>query len=190
VIATGGIVPPALQGHTPDIALRHDPAAARELLGETVLERPLRVESSGLESLIAGAVAECWHEVLGIDVEVVPPGGETRPDARVDYWLPGYADPEYYLRLLLHSGSALNDSGFAHPGFDDLIERARRERDGRTRLELYHSADRLAVAEEVARVPRYYARSLAVVKPSVSGWWEFGKSCASFADLVVSPRVT
>ncbi|HET9722292.1 MAG TPA: ABC transporter substrate-binding protein, partial [Actinomycetota bacterium] len=30
VVATGGVVPPALQGHTPDIALRFDPELARE----------------------------------------------------------------------------------------------------------------------------------------------------------------
>ena len=30
VVATGGLVPPALQGHTPDIVLRFDPELARE----------------------------------------------------------------------------------------------------------------------------------------------------------------
>jgi ABC-type transport system substrate-binding protein len=29
VVATGGLVPPALQGHTPDIALSYDPQLAR-----------------------------------------------------------------------------------------------------------------------------------------------------------------
>jgi hypothetical protein len=36
-----------------------------------------------------------------------------------------------------------------------------------------------------------YARNVFVVKPWVRGWWEFGKSWASFGDLVVtdeSPR--
>jgi hypothetical protein len=38
-----------------------------------------------------------------------------------------------------------------------------------------------------------YGRSLAIVKPWVHGWWEFGKSSAGFADLRVdasSPRVS
>jgi hypothetical protein len=38
-----------------------------------------------------------------------------------------------------------------------------------------------------------YGRSLAVVKPWVKGWWEFGKTSSSFADLVVegaSPRAS
>lgn len=106
-------------------------------------------------------------------------------------WLPGYADPEYFLRLLFQSDSRTNEGGFAHAAFDDLIERARQERSDRGRLELFHEADRLAVADRVAVIPLVYGRSLAVVKPWVRGWWEFGKTASSFADLVVdrtSPR--
>jgi len=46
----------------------------------------------------------------------------------------------------------------------------------------------MAVADQVALIPLVYGRSLAFVKPYVSGWWEFGKSSASFADLVVRPE--
>ena len=102
-------------------------------------------------------------------------------------WLPGYPDPEYYLRLLFHSDSRTNEGGFAYAPFDELIERARQERIDRQRLELFHEADRMAVADRVAVIPIVYGRSLAIVKPWVHGWWEFGKSSASFADLVVDP---
>ena len=40
-------------------------------------------------------------------------------------WLPGYPDPEYYLRLLFQSDSKTNEGGFSYPPFDELIERAR-----------------------------------------------------------------
>lgn len=65
------------------------------------------------------------------------------------------------------------------------------ERRDRDRLELFHRADRMAVTERVAVIPIVYGRSLAIVKPWVHGWWEFGKSSSSFADLRVddsSPR--
>jgi hypothetical protein len=39
--------------------------------------------------------------------------------------------------------------------------------------------------DQVACIPLVYGRNVAYVKPSVSGWWEFGKSSASFADLRV-----
>jgi hypothetical protein len=45
----------------------------------------------------------------------------------------------------------------------------------------------MAVAEEAALIPLAYGKSMAFVKPWVQGWWEFGKSSASFADLIVDP---
>jgi hypothetical protein len=56
------------------------------------------------------------------------------------------------------------------------------------RLELFHEADRMAIADPVALVPIYYLRGLAYVQPWVAGWWEFGKSYASLADLTVTGR--
>jgi ABC-type oligopeptide transport system substrate-binding subunit len=141
-------------------------------------------------------VVTSWRETLGLRVELRPwtlesAAGVPLTELAPIYftgWLPGYPDPEYYLRLLFHSDSRTNEGGFAHPPFDDLIERARQERSDRGRLELYHEADRMAVADRVAVIPVVYGRSLAVVKPWVGGWWEFGKSSASFADLVVGPE--
>ena len=43
----------------------------------------------------------------------------------------------------------------------------------------------MAVAEQAALIPIAYGRSMAIVKPTCSGWWEFGKSSAALADLVV-----
>ena len=74
------------------------------------------------------------------------------------------------------SPTPTNEGGFAYPPFDELIERARQERSDRERLELFHEADRMAVAEQVALIPLVYGRSMAFVKPRVHGWWEFGKS--------------
>ena len=46
----------------------------------------------------------------------------------------------------------------------------------------------MAVAEQVAAIPVSYFRNVALVKPWVDGWWEYGKSWSSFADLVVDER--
>ena len=139
---------------------------------------------------------DSWRETLGLEVEVYPwTLAEVvklrRPwDAApivMTGWLPGYADPEYFLRLLFQSDSRTNEGGFSHAPFDELIERARQERSDRGRLELFHQADRMAVADRVACIPLVYARSMAVVKPWVHGWWEFGKTSANYADLRVDP---
>ena len=195
VVATGGIVPPALQGHTPEISLRFDPDAARAAFERS--GHAGRVSVAGLDDdlPILEPVLESWRSVLRLEVSQVlwsledigtmDPPSEQAP-VYFTGWLPGYADPEYFLRLLFHSQSRTNEGGFDHPPFDELIERARQERSDRSRLALFHDADRMAVAERVAVIPLVYGRSLAVVKPAIDGWWEFGKTSANFADLTVT----
>jgi ABC-type oligopeptide transport system substrate-binding subunit/class 3 adenylate cyclase len=195
VVATGGIVPPALQGHTPDISLRFDPDLARSLLPDPDIT--LTVACLEDDRPLIDPVADSWREVLGVRVEHTywTRGELSTMPAPVEHapiyftgWLPGYADPEYILRLLFHSKSRTNEGGFASEAFDDLIERARQERSDHGRLELFHQADRMAVTELVAVIPLVYGRSLALVQPWVEGWWEFGKSSANFADLRVTGR--
>ena len=184
VLATGGMVPPMLQGHTPGIALRHEPERARALLAAASLTTPLTIEDTTGEPLdgMVRTITAMWRETLGIDLETAP-----WEEAAIVLrgWMPGYPDPEYYLRLLLHSEAQDNIGHFRHAPYDELIERARAEADGRRRLELFHAADRMAVAEQVAAIPLTYTRSALLVKPWVHGWWEYGKSWANFADLVV-----
>ena len=196
VSSTGGLVPPALQGHTPDIVPRFDPALARDLLGRSNVSGTIRI--AGLEDWaeIIDSIASSWTNVLGLPVETptwtpdhawrLPrPWEEFLAPIVVTGWLPGYSDPEYYLRLLLHSESKTNEGGFSYAPFDELIERARQERNDRERLELYHAAERMAIADEVALIPIAYGRSTAIVKPHVHGWWEFGKSSAAYGALVI-----
>ena len=200
VVARGGVVPPSLQGHTPDIALPHDPELARSHLERSGFAGPLVVAALDDWSALIDVVTDGWRRTLGVEVQTrwwtvddALGGLNPRRLAPIVWggWLPGYPDPEYFLRLLLQSDSLTNEGGFAHPPFDELIERARQERSDRARLELFHQADRMAVAEQVALIPVGYGRSMAFVQPWVRGWWEFGKTSSSFADLVVdasSPR--
>jgi ABC-type oligopeptide transport system substrate-binding subunit/class 3 adenylate cyclase len=197
LVATGGLVPPALQGHTPDIAPRFDPDLARDLLARSGVTGTIQLASLRDWAEIVDVVADGWSDVLGLPVEkptwtpehawrLPRPWEEFIAPIVITGWLPGYSDPEYYLRLLLHSESRTNEGGYSHEPYDDLIERARRERNDRERLELYHAADRMAVADQVALIPIAYGRSTAIVKPHVQGWWEFGKSSAAYADLVLT----
>jgi peptide/nickel transport system substrate-binding protein/oligopeptide transport system substrate-binding protein len=197
IMATGGVVPPALQGHTPDIALRFQPDLAREYLARAGPTGALRLGVLEANRPLIAAVVESWRETLGLEVEIHPwTQAEVRKLRRpwnvapivMTGWLPGYADPEYFLRLLFKSDSRTNEGGFSHAPFDEIIERARQERSDRGRLELFHQADRMAVADQVACIPLVYARSMAVVKPWVRGWWEFGKTSANYADLEVDPQ--
>jgi ABC-type oligopeptide transport system substrate-binding subunit/class 3 adenylate cyclase len=202
VVAGGGVVPPVLQGHTPDIALRYDPELARECLERSGYDGELELAGLVAWDAIIETIARSWEKALGRTVAIRPlegsvelrhrgVGSPAAPEGRIRItgWLPGYPDPEYYLRLLFQSTSRTNEGGFADPVFDQLIEAARQERSDRGRLERFHEADRYAVAERVAVIPLVYGRSTAFVQPHVHGWWEFGKSSANFADLHVERPV-
>ncbi len=195
-IATGGLVPPPLQGHTPDIAPRFDPDLASDCLRRSGADGRLSMLAvpGTLAGVLVEAVAAMWRDVLGLVIEVrrltLAEYGKLEHPREIapiftSGWFPGYPDPEYFLRLLLHSDASDNEGGYRDPAFDALIERARQERSDRSRLELFHEADRMAVADQAAVIPLAYTRNVTFLKPWVYGWWEFGKSWSSFAHLVV-----
>lgn len=188
ITATGGMVPPLLQGHTPDIALPYDPELARRLFESADVSGEIRmaVPVGYREEVPVRVIAAMWGQALGVDIVVVDE--DDSPAVWFGGWYPGYPDPEYFLRLLLHGEAQDNYGHFQHEPYDELIERARAEANGRRRLELFHAADRMAVAELVAAIPIAYFRGSSLVKPWVHGWWEYGKSWASFADLVVDEQ--
>lgn len=202
IVATGGIVPPPLQGHTPDIAPTFDPELARDYLEQSgVDEAPeiLTFDGGAMDPALVRAVAASWESVLGMPFPVRTMSIEDLDDSvgsirlfeqaiQHSGWFPGYPDPEYFLRLLLHSDAQDNAGKYSSRAYDELIERARNQRDGRARLELFHEADRFAVADDIAVIPLVYVRNAMFVKPWVHGWWEYGKSWSSFADLVVDER--
>ena len=86
---------------------------------------------------------------------------------------------------LVDSRSRANHGRWSNPEFDGLIDLGRRERTGAARIARLHAADRLAIAEECALAPLIYYRPVFLSKPSLRGYWEWGKSSASLADLVV-----
>jgi len=149
-------------------------------------------------------IAASWKEALGLETELHLFGAEAsklgvvmaaaeQPDRILDVaqigvfgWLPGYPDPEYMLRLLLHSEALSNAGRYANPRYDELIEAARRAKTDRERLSLFHEADRFAVADDAAVIPLVYGRSTSFVQPQVEGWWEFAKTSAPYADLVLA----
>jgi len=194
-VATGGIVPPALQGHTPDIVVPFDPDRARQHLRYAGAPGQLQLVAQDVWRPILDEITRSWREILDLDVTVqewtaetveeVAPLGKPLELAQIAVlgWLPGYPDPEYCLRLILHSHAKANEGRYAYPPFDVLIDSARHAETGAKRLELFRQADRLAVSEEAAVIPLVYGRSMAFVRPGVEGWWEFAKSSASFADL-------
>lgn len=194
-LATGGLVPPGLPGHTPDIAPQFQPELARESLAHSAHRGPLifalvpEWRAPCIDALLAG-----WREVLGLEIrvqeDVLSRAVELFRTAPVVlwHWMAGSPDPEYFLHGLLHSRSPQNNGRWSHPPFDDLVDRALGERTGTRRLALFHAADRMAVVDQHAVIPLVYARPTVLLRPWVHGWWEWGAPWMSFDDLTVDER--
>jgi len=83
---------------------------------------------------------------------------------------------------VFHSRSEHNYGRFHNETFDRLVEQARSLTDQRQRMQLYHKADELLVAEEAAIIPLAYTRTITLVQPWIKGWQHWGVSAA---DLIV-----
>src|SRR5205807_1245316 len=60
LVATGGLVPPALQGHTPDIVPRFDPTLARELFDRSGVRGPIRLAALDEWRTLVAVLAAGW----------------------------------------------------------------------------------------------------------------------------------
>ncbi|HEV2218613.1 MAG TPA: ABC transporter substrate-binding protein [Candidatus Dormibacteraeota bacterium] len=197
-IATGGLVPPGILGHTPGIALGYSPTDARKALQTSAFAGPLTLAVATEHShpsidLLAGM----WRQNLSIDVRVIwTPMSQNRDwpsQSHVQFWqwVAHAPDAEYFLRNLLHGQSLTKLGVWTSPSLDSLLDRARQTSDGAVRLDLYHQADRLAVQEECLVIPVMYAGIRWLVKPWVHGVWQWGSPWQSWDEVTIddsSPR--
>jgi ABC-type transport system substrate-binding protein len=194
--AHGGLVPPGIPGHTPDIALRFDPGLARQFLkrsnhhGSFVLASSSTFIPPYLEKLTA-----VWRDLLDLDIRTLEiPKTESASvfvsaHVRLSGWTADYPDPESFLHMVLHSRSpSRRVHRWSSPRFDALVDRARAQDTGGARMALFHEADRLAIQEECALIPLVYNRSRTLVQPWLHGWWEWGGGELSYDELTIDER--
>lgn len=181
-----GILPPGLPGYDSSLeGLRFDPDKARQLIaaskyGDVSRLPEITITTSGwggLTSGIVGGVIEEWRRNLGVEVKVRQLEPEPflyllheEKDNMYDLgWIADYPDPQDFLDILLHSGSASNYGDYSNAAVDSLLDRAAIEQDRETRLSLYRQAER-AVVQDAAVIPLYFTRSYVLVKPYVKGY--------------------
>ena len=76
--------------------------------------------------------------------------------------------PYAYLELM-HSNHQMNDTGYANPEYDTLIERAAVESDAAQRTRLMQQAEQMILDDQVV-IPLYVYVSKHLVKPYVEGY--------------------
>jgi ABC-type oligopeptide transport system substrate-binding subunit/DNA-binding SARP family transcriptional activator len=196
--AMGGLVPPGMPGHSPDIGLPYDPEAARSLLAEAGYPGGrgfpaidcLARDDPG-HDLACEYLQALWMENLGIHVgwKLADWGSfydlffEHAPQLWMVGWYADYPDPDDFLRVPWW----LELSGWQNQAYGELVEGARRVLDQAQRMRMYQQADRLLV-EDAPLVPLCYGRFHMLMKPWVKELFTSSLKWWSWKDVILEPH--
>jgi oligopeptide transport system substrate-binding protein len=171
-IPAHGILPPGTLAFNPGVkSIPYDAGQARALLAEAGYAGG---RGMPLITFLSGARSErilTEHErikkdlgVIGVRAEFqyqthwptfVRTLGEGKAGAFLHAWHADIPDPDNFLHLLFHSRSPRNYMGYANPLVDDLLTRARSERDLQPRVDLYRRAEQL-ILDDAPIIPFWH----------------------------------
>ena len=174
--------PPNAGNYTARARIPYDPTGARRLLAEAGYPGgkglpPLAVlfNTSEQHKEIAQAIQAMWKKELGVEINLSNQEWKVYLNSRrtMDFtvcragWI-GSLDPSFFLENML-SGGANNQTGWASPEYDHLIEQARAETDPAARDEKFQRAETLLM-DAAPLVPMYFYTNTYLLRPSVRGW--------------------
>jgi oligopeptide transport system substrate-binding protein len=176
------MAPAGIGGYQPPVVTDHSPAEARRLLaeagypdGEGFPTVELLFNTSDNHRKIAEAIQNMWRRELGIDITLTNKEWkvylDTVKNLRYDIaragWI-GNLYPFSFLRTLL-SYSPNNDTGYADPEYDRLLEASVNTLDREERYRLVHAAEkRMLEAEPI--IPIYWYTNVYLIDPRVKNW--------------------
>lgn len=184
-----GLVPPGVANYRPQaFAWRELSASERITEARALLDaagygprRPLafEVRYNTDENLrrVATAVASMWRETLGVEATLVNEELRVMLARRRQptqwqvmrlSWVGDYNDASNFLEILATDG-AVNDTGFADPEYERLLDEAAAEIDPARRAALLEAAERI-VLDQYPVLPLYFTVSKHLVKPWVHGY--------------------
>ena len=158
-------------------------AQARRLYAEAGYGpgRPLAVEvlynTSDNHRQMALAVAAMWKQALGVKVKIVNQefkvflATRRRKETTQVYragWIGDFRDPVTFLDIL-RSDNGRNDTGYANPYYDALLDRAAGETEPARRMALLREAEAMMLEQQPV-MPIYFYVNRRLVKPWVTGW--------------------
>ncbi|MBK9258382.1 MAG: ABC transporter substrate-binding protein [Polyangiaceae bacterium] len=182
-IPANGYLPPTVPGHDASRPVwPHDPAKARKLLTEAGYARGLEVTFTTLRDEMAQKIALSMQADLAkvgvrmnIETLTFPAYINAVMQGHMEFafssWTMDVPDPWDFLEVKFHSrmiDAGTNDSRYANPEVDRLLDAARTERNVEKRLSMYRQAENIIV-DDCPHVWHYFLASLDVRKPHVRG---------------------
>lgn len=180
-IAANGILPPGIPGYDPAfVGIPYDPQKAKELLAESSYKSADRLPDivfsvAGGSGALAEALANMYHQTLGVKIEVVQLQNTFYDDlASHDLqmfflgWAADYPDPQDFVDLLFNGTSQANDTGYDSPAVNALLGQAAAETDAQKRIALYRQAQQ-QIVQDAPAVPLYFDTDYELVRPGVTG---------------------
>ena len=185
----GGMVPPAMPGHSHRAGPEYDLALAHRLLAEAG-----HPEGRGLPELElsvpawlapAAGFVEQWAE-LGARVRVAAAKNHWQVPESADLWVSDwtadYPDPDGFFRGLIRLDQPLARDA----DLTEALDEARGLTDPAGRMRLYQEVDRLLASERALMLPISYGRSMLVHRTWVEGVWANALSKAHLDCAIVN----
>jgi oligopeptide transport system substrate-binding protein len=186
-VQSHGILPPGMLGRDPDLApYPHDVAKARALLAEagypdgldvdymTTYDEETEKVAGSLQNDLAEAGVRVHLVVVSWTTWAIAPGQPTGPAFSYAGWTADYPDPTNFLDPRFHSRSikpdgSTNDSFYANPELDQLLDAARAELDPGRRDAMYRRAERI-LYDDAPWIWDYHRVNTEVTQPYVRGY--------------------
>lgn len=178
------LVPPETPDYPVPALPARDLATARRLLAEAgypdgrgVPPIEITYNNSETNRLVAEAIQEMWRRDLGLGVQLLNQEYKVVFANRrtgnyqiiLGSWVGDYLDATTFLDLW-RSDAGNNQTGWADPRYDELMNRAVAEPDPAARAQLLQQAE-LLMLESAPVAPIYFNTHVYLLHPSVKGWW-------------------
>ena len=185
--AATGIVPPGIPGFLPmEAPYKHNVEQSKRLLAQAGFPEgqglpALEVLVFGRENPLFESRRKCLTDCMsGVNLQVKPfkvkrvlslddPALRDRPILLDHGWVADFPDPDNFLRVLFHSASPMNRSGYSNREVDRLLDLAWSETSYKERNDIYRRIEKMILRDSPI-IPLDYDRSQFLVRPNVRGF--------------------